>query len=113
MRHGTGAAEPETRSGEMDYLDISRAIECVYVEIETAHCKYVAVAGNWIEDVPRARPCDTEYDVAAAGVDESAAIVLCHKRFRAVIGQSDAVHPKWIRPRACDCARVSVKDIQR
>src|SRR6266478_4228472 len=113
MRHGRGSAEPEIRPGEMDYLGIGRAIECIHVEIEAAHCEYAAVAGDRIKDVPGARACDTEYDVAAAGVDESGAIILCHKRFRAVIGQSHAVHPKGIRPHACDRASVSVKYIQR
>ena len=113
MRNSRGAAEPEIRPGQMDYLDVGRAIECVHVEIEAAHCEYAAVAGDRIKDVPGARACDTEYDVAAAGVDESGAIVLCHQRFRAVIGQSHSVHPKGIRPHERDCASVSVKDIQR
>jgi len=113
MRNSRGAAEPEIRPGQMDYLDVGRAIECVHVEIEAAHCEYAAVAGDRIKDVPGARACDTEYEVAAAGVDESGAIVLCHQRFRAVIGQSHSVHSKWIRPHECDCASVSVKDIQR
>ena len=113
MRNSRGAAEPEIRPGQMDYLDVGRAIECVHVEIEAAHCEYAAVAGDRIKDVPGARACDTEYEVAAAGVDESGAIVLCHQRFRAVIGQSHSVHPKGIRPHERDCASVSVKDIQR
>ena len=113
MRNSRGAAEPETRPGQMDYLDIGSAIECIHVEIEAAHCEHAAVTGDRIKDVPGARACDTEYDVAAAGVDKSGAIVLCHQRFRAVIGQSHPVHPKWIRPRARDCASVSVKDVKR
>ena len=113
MRNRRGAAEPEIPPGEMDYLDIGSAIECIHVEIEAAYCEYAAVAGDWIKDVPGARACDGEYDVAAAGVDESGAIVLCDQRFRAVIGQSHSVHPKWIRPHERDCASASVKDIQR
>ena len=113
MRNSRGAAKPEIRPGEVDYVIIGRAVECIHVEIEAAHCEYAAVAGDRIKDVPGARACDTEYDVAAAGVDESGAIVLCHQRFRAVIGQSNSVHPKGIRPRERDYASVSVKDIQR
>ena len=112
MRNGTGAAEPEIRPAEMDYLHIGGAIEGIYVKIEAAHYEHAAIAGDWIEDVPGARACDTEYDVTAAGIDEGGAIVLCHKGFRAVIGQSHAVHPKWIRPGACDGASIGVKDIQ-
>src|SRR5438094_8477429 len=112
-QNSRGATEPEIRPREMDYLDVGRAIECIHVEIEAAHCEYAAVAGDRIKDVPGARACDTEYDVAAAGVDESGAIVLCHKRLRAVIGQSHSVHPKGIRPYERDRASVSVKDIQR
>src|SRR6476620_3641140 len=69
MRNSRVAAEPETRPGQMDYLDIGSAIECIHVEIEAAHREYAAVAGDRIKDVPGARVCDTEYDVAAAGVD--------------------------------------------
>jgi len=113
MRNSRGAAEPKTRPGQMDYLDIGSAIECIHVEIEAAHCEYAAVAGDRIKDVPGARVCDTEYDVAAAGVDESGAIVLCHQRFRAVVGQSNPIHSKRIRPHERDCAGVSVEDVKR
>jgi len=113
VRNIGGAAEPETRPGEMDYLDVGSAIECIHVETEAAHCEYAAVAGDRIKNVPGARACDTEYDVAAAGVDKSGAIILCHERLRAVIGQSHSVHPKRIRPHERDCASISVKDIQR
>ena len=113
MRNSRGAAKPEIRPGEVDYVIIGRAVECIHVEIEAAHCEYAAVAGDRVKDVPGAGTCDGEYDVAAARVDESGAVVLCHQRFRAVIGQSHPVHPKWIRPRERDCASVSVKDIQR
>ena len=98
MRNSRGAAEPETRPSEMDYLDIGSAIECIHVEIEAAHCEYAAIAGDWIKDVPGARARDTEYDVAAAAVDKSGAIVLRYKRLRAIIGQSHSVHPEWVRP---------------
>ena len=64
MRHSRGAAEPEIRPGQMDYLDVGSAIECIHVEIEAAHCEYAAVTGDWIKDVPSARACDGEYDVA-------------------------------------------------
>src|SRR5437868_5697771 len=97
----------------MDNTVIRDAVKRIHIEIEAAHCEYAAVAGDRIKDVPGARACDTEYDVAAAGVDESGAIVLCHQRLRAVIGQSHSVHPKGIRPHECDGASVSVKDIQR
>src|SRR6266436_1276376 len=113
MRNSRGAAEPEIRPGEMDYLDIGSAIECIHVEIEAAHCEYAAVAGDRIKDVPGAGACHGEYDVAVAGIDESGAIVLCHKRHRAVIGQSHPVHPKRIRPAECHCASVSVEDVKR
>jgi len=113
MRNSRAAAEPKTRPGEMDYLGVSGAIECIDIEIEAAHCEYAAVAGDWIEDVPGARACDTEYDVAAAGIDERGTIVLCHKSDGAVVGQSHPVHAEWIRPCARNCASVSVKDVKR
>ena len=112
MRNGTSSAKPETRSGEMDYPGIGGAVECIHVEIEPAHCEYAAVAGDRVEHRSAAGACDTEYDVAAAGIDESGPIVLRHQRHGAVIGQSNPVHPKRIRPRECDCASVSVKDVQ-
>src|SRR6476660_5081930 len=113
MRNSRGATEPETRPGQMDYLDIGSAIECIHVEIEAAHCEHAAVTGDRIKDVPGARACYGENDVAAAGLHESGAIVLCHEGQRAVIGQSHPVHPKWIRPHERDCASVSVEDVKR
>ena len=79
MRNSRGAAEPETRSSQMDYLDVGGAIECIDVEVETAHYEDAAITGDRIEDISCARACDTEYDVAAAGIDESGAIILCHQ----------------------------------
>lgn len=102
-RDGRGAAEPEIRPGEMYNVDIGHAVPCIHVEIEAAHCKHVPVAGA----------CHAEYDIAAADTNESGSIVLCHQGYLAVIGQSHPIHPEWIRPRAYDCASVSVKDIQR
>src|SRR5215471_19386106 len=99
MRDGGSFAKPKIRSGEMDYLDIGGPIECIHVEIEAARYEHAAVARDWVENGSGARACDAEYNVAVAGVDESGFIVLRHEGHRAVIGQSHAVHSKWIRPR--------------
>jgi len=82
-------------------------------KLKAAHCEYAAVAGDRIKDVPGARACDTEYDVATAGVDESGRDCPVSPALRAVIGQSHSVHPKRIRPRERDRASASVKDVKR
>jgi hypothetical protein len=97
----------------MDHPVIGRAVVCIYVEIEPTHCEYAAVAGHRVEIRPGSRACGTEHDISTARLHESGAIVLCHERHRAVIGQSDPIHAKRIRPRECDCARVSVEDVKR
>src|SRR5262252_3807184 len=99
LRDGGSFAKPKIRLGEMDYLGIGGPVECIHVEIEAAHCEHAAVARDWVENGSGAGACDAEYDVAVAGVDEGGFIVLRHKGHRAVIGQSHAVHSKWICPR--------------
>ena len=86
MRDRGGLAKPEIRSGEVDYPVIGRAVECIHVEIEPAHCEHAAVAGDRVEDRSGAGACGTEYDVTAARIHEGGPIILCHKSHRTVIG---------------------------
>src|SRR6476660_3678866 len=97
----------------MDYPVIGCAVVCIDVEIEPAHCEYGAVSGHRVRTGSGPGACGGEYDVATAGLHESGAIVLCHERQRAIVGQSHPVHPKRIRPTERDRASVSVEDVKR
>ncbi len=79
MRNSRGAAEPEIRPGEMDYLGVGGAIECIDVEVETAHCEDAAIARDRIKDVAGTRSCDTKHYVATTGIDKGGAIILCYQ----------------------------------
>ena len=97
----------------MNNLCIGGAVECIDVETEAAYREYAAVTGDVVENISGAGACDAEDDVAVAGVDEGGFIILCDQGYRAVIGQSYPIHPKWIRPHECDRSSITVKDIQR
>jgi len=100
-------AEPVIRLTEVNHSLVSRAIIHVNIKTEAISNKHVPIARNPVKNVTGSGAGDTEYDVAAAGIDQGGEIILRDECDRTVIGQIDSIHSKRIRPHESHRAPVS------